>query len=88
MTEEPGRLWSPEPIRLRADVAEVINAYTVVLEVGYPEHHRAFKLRLASDPDAARAEAGVNRRPGLWWHLFERDHDWRASRKHYARLAE
>ncbi len=52
-------LWTPAPRLLGASIADVANAYSLLLEIRYPEHHRAFQFRAASDPAAANAEAVV-----------------------------
>lgn len=51
-------IWVPQENRLRTTVADIVRAYTLLLEIR-PDHHRSFRSRLESDPDAARAEAVV-----------------------------
>lgn len=53
------RLWTPEPPLLGASISDTVKAYSPLLEMRYPDHHRSFQLRTASDPDAASAEAVV-----------------------------
>ena len=64
--EDPLKLWSPDARVLGASISEIVTAYSLLLEVRYPEHHRAFQLRTASDPNAANAEAVVF--SWLRWH--------------------
>jgi hypothetical protein len=53
------RLWTPEALVFGASIAETVAAYSLLLELRYPDHHREFQLRTASDPNAANAEAIV-----------------------------
>lgn len=62
MTDEsasPSPLWTPAPRVLGASIADIVKAYSLLLEIRYPDHYRMFKLRTASDPAAANAEAVV-----------------------------
>lgn len=52
-------LWTPAEHVLGASISEVAKSYSLLLEIRYPDHHRAFQLRAASDPNAANAEAVV-----------------------------
>lgn len=40
-------------------MVEVVDAYSLFLEVQHPDHHKLFQRRLTTDPNAARAEAVV-----------------------------
>jgi hypothetical protein len=40
-------------------VEDVVEAYSLFLQIRYPDHHKHFEARLKNDPDAARAEAVV-----------------------------
>ena len=51
------RLWTPDARVLGASVSEVVKAYSLLLEVRYPDHYRAFRPRMANDANAANAEA-------------------------------
>jgi hypothetical protein len=66
--EDSPKLWTPEPRVLGARVSEIVKAYSLLLEVRYPDHYRAFQLRTVSDPDAANAEAAMF--SWLRWHGF------------------
>ena len=57
-TPEP-QIWVPEHADVGATVADIVRAYSLLLEVRCPDHHRSFQIRAASDPDAANAEAVV-----------------------------
>src|SRR5215510_13919075 len=70
--EPQTELWVPDQgrnISFGDTVEEVVNAYTLFLEVCHPNHLKLFKDRLRSDPDAAKAEAVVF----LWlrWQRYE-----------------
>jgi hypothetical protein len=52
-------LWTPAPRILGASIGDVVKAYSLLLEIRYPDHHKAFQLRTASNPAAANAEAAV-----------------------------
>jgi hypothetical protein len=55
-------MWIPDcqdRLLQSQSLKDVIQAYTVFLEVCYPGHCKAFKQRLKNDPSAARAEAAV-----------------------------
>jgi hypothetical protein len=52
-------LWTPAPRRLGASIADIVQAYSLFLEIRCPDHHRMFRLRAASDPAAANSEAAV-----------------------------
>ena len=59
---EGGRIWVPEDDDrwLSGDsIQEVVDAYSVFLEVRHPDHKKHFHDRLAADPDSAKAEAVV-----------------------------
>jgi len=55
--EDSLKLWTPGERVLGASISEIVKAYSLLLEVRYPDHHRAFHLRTASDANAANAEA-------------------------------
>lgn len=66
--EDLPRLWTPDARVLGASVSDVVKAYSLLLEVRYPDHDRAFRLRTVSDPNAANAEAVMF--SWLRWHGF------------------
>jgi|GEM_PF-855238 hypothetical protein len=76
-TKEPASgLWTPEEgqISPRSSVAEIVNAYSLFLEVCHPDHHKQFEARLQRNPDAARSEAVVFswlRAQGYWPQVAE-----------------
>jgi hypothetical protein len=59
MGKGASKLWTPAPRVLCAGIGDVVKAYSLLLEIRHPDHHRAFQLRSASDPVAANAEAVV-----------------------------
>ena len=64
--EDAPELWTPDARTLGASVSEIVQAYSVFLEVHYPDHLRAFRLRTASELNAASAEAVIF--SWLRWH--------------------
>jgi hypothetical protein len=66
--EDFPRLWTPNARVLGATVSEVVKAYSLLLEIRYPDHFRAFRLRTVNDPTAANAEAVMF--SWLRWHGF------------------
>jgi hypothetical protein len=61
--KEPEKgLWNPMEGRrtiFGAPTADVVDAYSIFLEVRHPDHHKQFKARLKVDSDAAHAEAVI-----------------------------
>jgi len=57
--EDAPKLWTPDARVLGASIAEIVKAYSLFLEVRYPDHYRAFQFRTTSDSNAANAEAVV-----------------------------
>lgn len=55
----PPQIWVPERAAPGASLSDAVSAYSLLLEIGYPDHHRSFQLRMGNDPDAAKAEAVV-----------------------------
>jgi hypothetical protein len=66
VNEDASKLWTPDARTLGASVSEIVQAYSVFLEVHFPDQHRTFRLRTVSDPNAANAEAVIF--SWLRWH--------------------
>jgi hypothetical protein len=66
--EDSPKLWTPDARVLGVSVSDVVKAYSLFLEVRYPDHYGAFRLRTLSDPNGANAEAVMF--SWLRWHGF------------------
>lgn len=56
----PAGIWTPQQNRrCLATVADIVEAYSVLLESCYPNHYKPFRDRLENDRHAAQAEAVV-----------------------------